>query len=124
MYGSGTSGRIFLGHEVTELSEKANFGPTAARERSVGTALPGVTRPATQASRQASLVSGQRVRRGGSVDPRLLVAMAFQEIASNAAKIGNLNISPELLETLLQRTGQDGGEQGGHGRGKGRGGSQ
>jgi hypothetical protein len=37
-----------------------------------------------------------------SVDPRLMVAMAFQEIAANATKVGNLNISPELLQTLLQ----------------------
>jgi hypothetical protein len=41
-----------------------------------------------------------------SVDPRLLVAMAFQDIAANAAKVGNLNISPELLQTLLQNNGQ------------------
>ena len=38
-----------------------------------------------------------------SVDPRLMVAMAFQEIAANATKVGNLNISPELLQTLLQQ---------------------
>ncbi len=37
-----------------------------------------------------------------SVDPRLMVAMAFQEIAANATKVGNLNISPDLLETLLR----------------------
>ncbi len=37
-----------------------------------------------------------------SVDPRLLVAMAFQDIAANAAKVGNLNISPDLLQTLLK----------------------
>jgi hypothetical protein len=41
-----------------------------------------------------------------SVDPRLLVAMAFQEIAANATKVGNLNISPELLQTLLQHNGE------------------
>lgn len=41
-----------------------------------------------------------------SVDPRLMVAMAFQEIAANATKVGNLNISPELLETLLRPNGQ------------------
>jgi regulator of protease activity HflC (stomatin/prohibitin superfamily) len=41
-----------------------------------------------------------------SVDPRLLVAMAFQEIAANATKVGNLNISPELLESLLHRNGE------------------
>jgi hypothetical protein len=42
-----------------------------------------------------------------SVDPRLLVAMAFQEIAANATKVGNLNISPELLESLLHRNGSE-----------------
>lgn len=36
------------------------------------------------------------------LEPRSLVAMAFQEIASNAAKVGNLNISPELLDSLLR----------------------
>jgi regulator of protease activity HflC (stomatin/prohibitin superfamily) len=40
-----------------------------------------------------------------NVDPRLMVAMAFQEIANNAAKVGNLNISPELLDTLLKKKG-------------------
>jgi regulator of protease activity HflC (stomatin/prohibitin superfamily) len=42
-----------------------------------------------------------------SVDPRLLVAMAFQDIAANATKIGNLNISPDLLQTLLQNNGHE-----------------
>jgi hypothetical protein len=42
-----------------------------------------------------------------SVDPRTLIAMAFQDIAANAAKVGNLNISPELLDTLLQRNGAE-----------------
>jgi hypothetical protein len=37
-----------------------------------------------------------------STDPRLMMAMAFQEIAENAAKIGQLNITPDLLESLLQ----------------------
>jgi hypothetical protein len=41
-----------------------------------------------------------------SVDPRLMVAMAFQELAANASKVGNLNISPELLDTLLQKDGK------------------
>jgi regulator of protease activity HflC (stomatin/prohibitin superfamily) len=43
-----------------------------------------------------------------SVDPRLLVAMAFQEIAANATKVGNLNISPDLLQSLLQTNGSEG----------------
>jgi hypothetical protein len=42
-----------------------------------------------------------------SVDPRLMVAMAFQEIAANATKVGNLNISPDLLQTLLQSNGKE-----------------
>jgi hypothetical protein len=38
-----------------------------------------------------------------SGDPRLMVSAALKEIAQNAGKIGNLNISPELLETLLSK---------------------
>lgn len=55
-----------------------------------------------------------QVLAAGSADPRLLVAMAFQEIATNAAKVGTLNISPDLLETLLKtrRDSHDGREEG------------
>jgi regulator of protease activity HflC (stomatin/prohibitin superfamily) len=38
-----------------------------------------------------------------SGDPRKMVSLALREIAQNAGKIGNLNISPDLLETLLQK---------------------
>lgn len=38
-----------------------------------------------------------------SGDPRKMVSMALREIAQNAGKIGNLNISPDLLESLLQK---------------------
>jgi hypothetical protein len=34
-------------------------------------------------------------------DAKLNMALAFREIAENAEKIGNLNITPELLESLL-----------------------
>lgn len=37
-----------------------------------------------------------------SADPKVMVAMAMKEIAANAARIGQLNISPDLLEALLQ----------------------
>jgi regulator of protease activity HflC (stomatin/prohibitin superfamily) len=37
-----------------------------------------------------------------NVDPRLMVSMAFQELAANAEKVGTLNISPELLQALMQ----------------------
>lgn len=34
-------------------------------------------------------------------DPRFNIALAFRELAENADKIGNLNISPDLLSSLL-----------------------
>lgn len=37
-----------------------------------------------------------------NTDPRLMVSMALKEIAQNAGKIGNLNISPELFELLMK----------------------
>jgi hypothetical protein len=38
-----------------------------------------------------------------SAEPRLMISLAMKEIAQNAAKIGQLNISPDLLESLLQK---------------------
>ncbi len=38
-----------------------------------------------------------------AIDPKFLIALGFQELAQNASKIGELNISPELLNTLLRR---------------------
>lgn len=58
--------------------------------------------PLTQLDPKALQVLASR-----GTDPRLLVAMAFQEIAANATKVGNLNISPELLDSLLQRNGSE-----------------
>ncbi len=36
-------------------------------------------------------------------DPKFNIALAFRLLAENAEKIGNVNISPELLETILKR---------------------
>lgn len=36
-----------------------------------------------------------------NADPRMNIALAFRQLAENAGKIGNLNISPDLLENLL-----------------------
>jgi hypothetical protein len=36
-------------------------------------------------------------------DPRFNIALAFRQLAENAGKIGNLNISPELLDSLLNK---------------------
>ncbi len=37
-------------------------------------------------------------------DPRFNMALAFRLLAENAEKIGNLNISPDLLDSLLHRS--------------------
>jgi hypothetical protein len=42
----------------------------------------------------------------GEVNPKLLVAMAFRDLAENAEKIGQLNISPDLLNALLSTDGK------------------
>jgi regulator of protease activity HflC (stomatin/prohibitin superfamily) len=34
-------------------------------------------------------------------DPKFNISLAFRELAENAGKIGNLNISPDLIETML-----------------------
>lgn len=36
-----------------------------------------------------------------NADPKFNISLAFRELAENAGKIGNLNISPELLDSLL-----------------------
>jgi hypothetical protein len=38
-------------------------------------------------------------------DPKTMIALAFQEMASNAQKIGELNISPDLLRSLVASAG-------------------
>ena len=40
----------------------------------------------------------------GSATPGAIIAAAFQELAQNAGKIGELNISPDLLQQLTQST--------------------
>jgi hypothetical protein len=38
---------------------------------------------------------------GKGADPKAMIAIAFQEMAENAQKIGELNISPDLLKSLV-----------------------
>jgi hypothetical protein len=38
---------------------------------------------------------------GGGLDPKLMIALAFRELAENAGKIGELNITPDLLQGLI-----------------------
>ncbi len=39
-----------------------------------------------------------------SAEPRLMISKALKEIAQNAGKIGQLNISPDLIETLMKKS--------------------
>lgn len=39
----------------------------------------------------------------GNSDARLNIALAFRQLAENADKIGSLNISPDLLDSLLTK---------------------
>jgi hypothetical protein len=43
---------------------------------------------------------------GKGADPKAMIAMAFQEMAENAQKIGELNVSPDLLKSLIANTGK------------------
>lgn len=40
---------------------------------------------------------------GNNADPKLNISLAFRQLAENADKIGNLNISPELLDSILNK---------------------
>jgi regulator of protease activity HflC (stomatin/prohibitin superfamily) len=42
----------------------------------------------------------------GAADPKMLIAMAFRDLAENAEKIGTLNLTPDLLQSLLSREDQ------------------
>jgi hypothetical protein len=46
----------------------------------------------------SSLIQALAIQTG---EPRLAVSMAIKELARNASKIGQLNISPDLLESLM-----------------------
>jgi hypothetical protein len=37
-----------------------------------------------------------------NTDPKFNIALAFRELAGNAEKIGTLNMSPELLDSIMQ----------------------
>jgi hypothetical protein len=43
---------------------------------------------------------------GKGADPKALIGMAFQGMAENAQKIGELNISPDLLRSLIGTAGK------------------
>jgi len=61
-------------------------------------ALEAVLKPVQAVDWKTLLVLGK-----GGIDPRAMIALAFQELAGNADKIGSLNITPDLLEALTKK---------------------
>ena len=43
---------------------------------------------------------------GKNADPKTMIALAFQEMAENSQKIGELNVSPDLLRSLVGPVGK------------------
>lgn len=43
---------------------------------------------------------------GSAADPKLMIALAFREMAENAQKIGEINVTPDLLKALLAPSGK------------------
>jgi len=43
---------------------------------------------------------------GKNADPRAMIALAFQEMAENAQRVGELNVTPDLLRSLIGNTGK------------------
>jgi hypothetical protein len=89
--------RIALERQNTDLVELATANARAeADSRAYAIAA------AMKALGQADPKTLQALTSVG-MDPAQLVALAFKEIAENADKIGQLNVSPELLRELLGR---------------------
>lgn len=91
------AGQITLEHERKQLvAARAENARTEADAQAY--ALDASLRPLRQLDPAlAEMLAVQ------SAEPRKMVSLALKEIAQNAGKIGNLNISPELLENLLQK---------------------
>lgn len=97
------SGQIKLEEERKELTA-AHSENVRARADSQAYALEATLRPlGTMPPEVLQMMTLQ------SAEPRLMVARALSEIAQNAEKIGQLHISPDLLQALMQdRDGQGG----------------
>jgi len=64
-------------------------------------ALTEILKPLRDLDWKALMMLGAR-----GADPKAMVAMAFQEMAENAQKIGELNVSPDLLKSLISSAGK------------------
>jgi len=59
-------------------------------------ALDAILKPLSQVEWKTLLALGK-----GGMDPKVIISHAFRELAENAEKIGTLNITPDLLESVM-----------------------
>jgi regulator of protease activity HflC (stomatin/prohibitin superfamily) len=72
----------------------------SANEREDADARAYALRATLEPLRTADWRTLMAVQPGGG-DPRLMIALAFRELAENAARIGELNVTPDLLRSLI-----------------------
>lgn len=86
---------------AVEEARAALVGMQAANDRKAADgrayALEAVLKPLKGADWRVLLAAST-----GSLDPRMMIASAFGDLAGNASRIGELNISPDLLRSLLR----------------------
>jgi len=93
---SEMAGQIAIEEQRTALGETKVANETKEAEAR-GAALAAMLQPVRDLDWKTLLAIQ------GEGSSRTLVSAAFEELARNAQKIGNLNISPDLLDTLLNR---------------------
>jgi len=91
------NGQIRLEEERQKLVE-AETANARAQADVQAYAVEATLRPLTQLDEKTLQLLAMQ-----TADPRLMVTQALQHLAENASKIGQLNISPDLLEMLLQK---------------------
>ena len=88
----------------TKYHRLANFAPAdiwELRVRLIGELVELQSENARKQAESEAVAAGILLEPYKTVDSKLMLALAFRDFAANADKIGNLNISSELLERLL-----------------------
>jgi len=85
---------------AVEEHRTALIGRRSANEREDADARAYALRATLEPLRTVDWRTLMAVQPGGG-DPRLMIALAFRELAENAAKIGELNVTPDLLRSLI-----------------------
>ncbi len=89
-------------HLLETEAMEANIGLETKRKDLVGLAAENATAEADARAYGIAATMKEALASTG-MKPEQLIAFAFQELASKAEKIGQLNISPDLLRELLDR---------------------